>query len=1039
MKKRVLSFILVLSMILGSIGMVFAAPANDIAGHKNEKAILRLNKLGIVEGDDRGFAPDDNITRAEYAVMVVRALGLEGSANVSKGDTPFTDVTVEAGYEWASGAINVATKLGYIQGYGGGKFGPADNIRYEDAITLIVRVLGYEPAVETKGGYPVGYLVVAEQDLDITDHVDGLVGLPATRGAVFQLLDNSLTKPLMVQVGYGDEAKYVISGQKGSEVEKQTILTNKLGLEVVEEEVVTEIARVGSLKKDRIKIGNKTYKVVGEVDYEAVFGTEVEAWLNDDGEVVYVEIASEDVYFDALEDVTRHELTLVDAGEDYDLAEDVVFYVNGSKLKSSEIRELSKEEYGYAKVVLNDDGDVAFVDAYTWDDFIVVEKVSGNYIYGYGEEINVKDFAIVKDGKTIDLDDLEKGDILFYNTEAEYAEVYNDSVEGEISRIYEDRIRVEGKDYKIASAKYINEDDDIVDLDSSKYKDVVETMQDAGKVAVFLNRTGDMVFLSGDIDDLVTSSDYVFVHFASDAGDHYSVRTQKYLALDVVNAEGKLVKYDIEDPDEDNTVDDILYKEGSGAPQVWDSADLIGKVVEISLDKDGDVEKILILDKEDADGVKTSAKYVDVYRIDSDAIVFLNDDYDGSDAKDIDVSVLNELDFEKILTGDAYIKGDKAVAFVVDDSDKGEGDVHLTVATAAGNKVSGKHIYTLSLILDGKKVQVDTKEGITGDARSVEKGDLLKVTFDKKNISIVEVDKIANVNDASLSGQAVKGSASEVKTKDLKVGDDTYKLGADAIVVDSTDKYKVISLSSLKKGDKVAVLLIKSGSSYAEVIVKLDKDDSGDNGNNGDNGGTVYVIDAYTTAFDGRLTLEDIDGNKANFLVNDFEAVKANGTAVSKSELNAWLASTSRAGVVVEIDEDNKLNVKSAAALTWIQDARILAANTADVNTAIEAIEAAAFGPVAQADVNTEVAATSAVEAVIAGLDLPEGVTTTVEPIAVTPFKAAQAESAVDAGDGVDGFYKFTVEVTTGAGATDFTDDTVEITLVITATVLSNQ
>ena len=52
--KKVLSFVLVLTLVLGSFSMVFAAPAHtalsDVAGTANEQAITVVNDLGIVEG-----------------------------------------------------------------------------------------------------------------------------------------------------------------------------------------------------------------------------------------------------------------------------------------------------------------------------------------------------------------------------------------------------------------------------------------------------------------------------------------------------------------------------------------------------------------------------------------------------------------------------------------------------------------------------------------------------------------------------------------------------------------------------------------------------------------------------------------------------------------------------------------------------------------------------------------------------------------------------------------------------------------------------
>ena len=116
-----------------------------------------------------------------------------------------------------------------------------------------------------------------------------------------------------------------------------------------------------------------------------------------------------------------------------------------------------------------------------WVDFLVVEEVDGNYVYGYGDEVNAKDFTIVKDGRTIGLDDLEEGDIFFYTTAGDgYAEVFNDYVEGEIERIYDSSIKVEGEEYKVDGVKYIDKDGDIAtfEADSDAYRDVVEAMQD---------------------------------------------------------------------------------------------------------------------------------------------------------------------------------------------------------------------------------------------------------------------------------------------------------------------------------------------------------------------------------------------------------------------------------------------------------------------------------------------------------------------------------------------------------------------------------
>lgn len=52
---------------------------NDIQGHWASASIERLEKLGIIKGDDKGnFNPDKPITRAETAVLIDRLLKLLG-------------------------------------------------------------------------------------------------------------------------------------------------------------------------------------------------------------------------------------------------------------------------------------------------------------------------------------------------------------------------------------------------------------------------------------------------------------------------------------------------------------------------------------------------------------------------------------------------------------------------------------------------------------------------------------------------------------------------------------------------------------------------------------------------------------------------------------------------------------------------------------------------------------------------------------------------------------------------------------------------
>ena len=134
--KKLVALIVTIAIMATLAIPAFAAPA-DVVGTEYEGAVSRLVALGVITGDpDGSFRPNGDITRAEFAAVVVRALGLQEVADYAKGVTKFSDVPAN---HWAAGYINVASAQGIINGYGDGKFGPNDKVLFEQAVAMIVR------------------------------------------------------------------------------------------------------------------------------------------------------------------------------------------------------------------------------------------------------------------------------------------------------------------------------------------------------------------------------------------------------------------------------------------------------------------------------------------------------------------------------------------------------------------------------------------------------------------------------------------------------------------------------------------------------------------------------------------------------------------------------------------------------------------------------------------------------------------------------------------------------------------------------------
>jgi len=268
--KRVISYALSVVLALGIVSPISAYKiADDVAGTKYEEAATVLGALGIMVGDDKGdFRPDDNISRAEFAKIAVHALGIENIASSNQGISVFPDVATD---HWANGYINVASSQGIIIGDDTGIFRPEDNISYQEAVTILIRVLGHEPAAKAKGGYPSGYLVQGAQ-IGVTDDVTATSTSAATRGMVAQMTFNSLTTNLMEQTGFGNNLNY--------EIVDKTLLEDKLDVYtdtgIITGNDETKLNGVSGLKEDVVEIGEGKLFKVGKSDADKLLGYTVD-------------------------------------------------------------------------------------------------------------------------------------------------------------------------------------------------------------------------------------------------------------------------------------------------------------------------------------------------------------------------------------------------------------------------------------------------------------------------------------------------------------------------------------------------------------------------------------------------------------------------------------------------------------------------------------------------------------------------------------------------------------------------------------------
>lgn len=114
------------------------------------------------------FRPSDPITRGEMAEMLVRALGLQGAAQLceKKATLPFTDVTERKGY------ITVAYDIGMTKGTSATTFGPDLTATRGQAAAMLARI--YEKITQRATWTHGFYAISSYSQLDLTDRMEAV-------------------------------------------------------------------------------------------------------------------------------------------------------------------------------------------------------------------------------------------------------------------------------------------------------------------------------------------------------------------------------------------------------------------------------------------------------------------------------------------------------------------------------------------------------------------------------------------------------------------------------------------------------------------------------------------------------------------------------------------------------------------------------------------------------------------------------------------------------------------------------------------------
>lgn len=225
MKKRILTWLLAISM-LGSLLTVPAGAAavtkfSDVSDSYTATAVESLRLMGVLDGyGDGTFRPDTVLNRAQFCKMAVYAMDGSGELGRYSTVTIFPDVKPS---HWASAYINMAARKGIISGFADGKFKPGQTVTAGQAVTILMRGLGYKD--EDMGGvWPQSYMAEAQTNglLKSTGITSAYAGLTRAQAAKLFLnlfeAKHGKSETLLFNYNVGKDEVYLtaVDGGKGT-------------------------------------------------------------------------------------------------------------------------------------------------------------------------------------------------------------------------------------------------------------------------------------------------------------------------------------------------------------------------------------------------------------------------------------------------------------------------------------------------------------------------------------------------------------------------------------------------------------------------------------------------------------------------------------------------------------------------------------------------------------------------------------------------------------------------------------------------------
>ena len=441
-----------------------------------------LSVVGVYDEDAAVNAVSEReVTRAEAVYYTLLLSGVDKDEFAGLYEPIFEDVPQTHKY---AGAITMAHSMHIISD--GFTFQPDAKVTVNEMTKMLVAVLGYNAYAQLNGGYPAGYVTIANKE--------GLFGGVTASGDealtfrnMTMMLNNTLHATYMEQVSAGGKIDF--RTQKGV-----TLLSRVFhiydGVGQITQNDITAINSKEGLGEGKIEVGGHICditdtalqaKLMQYLGYEGTYYIKEENgdktlvfFLPDRSEVTT--IFSED--FDSYESGTLRYYASNGKLKTLQISPDAALLYNGKAVTESFDNSLFKSDWGEIQIIKNSGvSDVVSIRAYEnyvvsaidQENYVVYDNTVAGRKLDFREDAELSKYAYFrsKTGETLSFDKLTEGAVLSaaVSLERDFFDVIvvNETVSGKLDRMQTENVNgttrvksvvVDANEYKLADNMY---------------------------------------------------------------------------------------------------------------------------------------------------------------------------------------------------------------------------------------------------------------------------------------------------------------------------------------------------------------------------------------------------------------------------------------------------------------------------------------------------------------------------------------------------------------------------------------------------------